>query len=474
MTTTLPGHDQGGVAGDHPDASPDGVGVDAPVDVELLLAPRDGVPPITSTSAALAELVARFAAGTGPVAVDAERASGYRYSQRAYLVQLRRRGAGSALIDPIGCPDLSELSAVLQDDEWVLHAASQDLACLAEVGFVPSRVFDTELAGRLAGFERVGLGAMVERVLGLRLEKGHSAADWSTRPLPDSWLVYAALDVEVLLELRDALEDELSSQGKLELAHEEFEAVRRATPPGPRVDPWRRTSGMHRLRSRRQLAAVRAMWEARDAMARRRDVAPGRILPDAAIVAAVTAAPTSAASLLDLPVFGGRSTRRHVDVWFGALKAAAALPEDRLPLPVPHGDGPPAANRWAERDPVAAKRLARVRAVVTELAAGLRLPQENLVQPEALRRLAWTPPAGVDAGPSAVADALRRAGAREWQISTVAAALAEVLPDPPATPDEPTTPAPQPAPEPPVASEPQAARTEVAPLVFVSAPDDGG
>ena len=354
---------------------------------------------------------------------------------------------------------------------------------------MPSRVFDTELAGRLAGFERVGLGAMVEKVLGLRLEKGHSAADWSTRTLPDSWLVYAALDVEVLLELRDALEDDLRSQDKLELAHEEFEAVRRAAPPGPRVDPWRRTSGMHRLRSRRQLAAVQAMWEARDAMARRRDIAPGRILPDAAIVAAVTAAPASPSGLLELPVFGGRSTRRHVDVWFGALKAAAALPEDQLPLPVPHGDGPPAANRWAERDPVAAKRLARVRAVVAELAAGLRLPQENLVQPEALRRLAWTTPAGTDAGPSAddVADALRRAGAREWQISTVAAALAEVLPDPPVNPDPPATsivepaggdvPAPaRPAAQarPPESTPPRAARTEVAPLVFVAAPDDGG
>ncbi|MCY7364023.1 MAG: HRDC domain-containing protein, partial [Frankiaceae bacterium] len=287
----------------------------------MLRAPREGGPPVVMTGAALDEVVARFAAGTGPVAVDAERASGYRYSQRAYLVQLRRRGAGSALIDPISCPDLSPLSAVLQDDEWVLHAASQDLACLAEVGMVPARVFDTELAGRLAGFERVGLGAMVENVLGLRLEKGHSAADWSTRPLPESWLVYAALDVEVLVELRDALEEELRAQGKLGLAHEEFEAGRRAPPPPPRVDPWRRTSGIHRMRNRRQLAAVRAMWEVRDQMARRRDTAPGRILPDGALVAAVTAMPKTPAELLALPVFGGRSTRRHVDTWFGALQA---------------------------------------------------------------------------------------------------------------------------------------------------------
>ncbi len=413
--------------------------VDGPAEgpeVELLLAPREGVPPVVMTGAALDEVVARFAGGTGPVAVDAERASGYRYSQRAYLVQLRRRGSGSALIDPISCPDLSPLSAVLQEDEWVLHAASQDLACLAEVGMVPARVFDTELAGRLAGFERVGLGAMVENVLGLRLEKGHSAADWSTRPLPESWLVYAALDVEVLVELRDALEEALRAQGKLDLAHEEFEAVRLAPPPPPRIDPWRRTSGIHRMRNRRQLAAVRAMWEVRDQMARRRDTAPGRILPDGALVAAVTAMPKTPAELLALPVFGGRSTRRHVDTWFGALQAAAALADDELPQPVPSGDGPPAANRWAERDPVAARRLARVRAVVTALAEDMGMPAENLVQPEAVRRLAWTPPRPVDA--QSVAAALRASGARDWQVTRAAAQLAQALPEPIAVVDEPT------------------------------------
>jgi ribonuclease D len=310
----------------------------------------------------------------------------------------------------------------------VLHAASQDLACLAEVGMVPARVFDTELAGRLAGFERVGLGAMVENVLGLRLEKGHSAADWSTRPLPESWLVYAALDVEVLLELRDALEEELRAQRKLDLAAEEFEAVRLAPPPPPRVDPWRRTSGIHRMRNRRQLAGVRAMWEARDAMARRRDTAPGRILPDAAIVAAVTAAPQSPAELMALPVFGGRSTRRHVDTWWGALQSAAALPESDLPVPVPSSDGPPAANRWAERDPVAAARLTRVRAAVQAMASELRMPAENLLQPEALRRLAWSPPEPATA--QSVAAALRGSGAREWQVSRVSVALAEALPTP--------------------------------------------
>ena len=417
VTTTLPGPDEE-VAGDQPE-------------VTALLVPREGVPPVVDSAAQLAEVVARFAAGTGPVAVDAERASGYRYSQRAYLVQLRRRGAGTALIDPIACPDLSLLGRVLQGDVWVLHAASQDIACLAEVGLVAPAVFDTELAGRLAGFERVGLGAMVENVLGFRLEKGHSAADWSTRPLPQEWLVYAALDVEVLVELRDELAVELERQGKLDWAYEEFEAVRTAPAPPPRLDPWRRVSGSQRLRSRRQLAAVRAMWELRDRMARSRDTAPGRILPDSAIIAAVTAAPTTVAELVALSVFGGRSTRRHAHTWLQALRSAAALGEGDLPKPVGGGDAPPPPARWGERDPAAARRLTRLRAQISALAEAHHLPAENLVQPDAVRRLAWSPPEPADE--PAVRAALAASGARAWQLGLTVTALTAALPEPPAS-----------------------------------------
>lgn len=255
---------------------------------------------------ALARVIAAFAAGSGPVAVDAERASGYRYGQRAYLVQLRRDGAGSALIDPVGCPDLSRLGNALSGSEWILHAATQDLPCLREIGMAPTGLFDTELAGRLAGFPRVGLGAMVESVLGYSLEKGHSAVDWSTRPLPDPWLRYAALDVELLIDLRDALEDELDRQGKLEWAREEFDAIASAPPAPPRKDPWRRTSGMHKVRRRRQMAVVRELWNARDQVAQRRDISPGKVLGDAAIVEAALSLPPNIQALTTLPGFGHR------------------------------------------------------------------------------------------------------------------------------------------------------------------------
>ncbi|GGO54500.1 3'-5' exonuclease [Streptomyces daqingensis] len=390
-----------------------------------LLEPREGVPPVVADEAGLAEVIAAFAAGSGPVAVDAERASGYRYGQRAYLVQLRREGAGSALIDPVGCPDLSTLGDVLADAEWVLHAASQDLPCLREIGMVPRRLFDTELAGRLAGHARVGLGAMVENVLGYTLEKGHSAVDWSTRPLPDPWLHYAALDVELLVDLRDALEADLDRQGKLPWARQEFEAIAAAPPAPPRKDPWRRTSGMHKVRRRRQIAVVRELWTARDKIAQKRDVSPGKVLTDAAIVEAALAMPSDARALSALPGFGHRMGRKQLDHWQAAVERAKALPETALPQQSQATNGPPPPRSWADKDPAAAARLAAARSAVTARAEELRLPQENLLTPDSVRRLCWQPPRVRTE--AEVVSALRALGAREWQIEQTARLLTEAL-----------------------------------------------
>jgi ribonuclease D len=395
-----------------------------------LLEPRGGIPAVVEDERALAAVVERFAGGQGPIAVDAERASGYRYSQRAYLVQLRREGAGTALIDPIACPGLAELSDAIADAEWVLHAANQDLPCLAGVGMAPKRLFDTELAARIAGYERVGLATMSEIVLGHQLAKEHSAVDWSRRPLPTPWLAYAALDVEILVDLRDALEGELDKQGKLGWAHEEFDAILAAPPSPPRVDPWRRTSGIHRVRGRRQLAVVRALWEARDELARQRDIAPGRLLPDSAIIAAANSSPGGAEALGRLPGWGGKATRRLVAVMWPTIEGALRLPDGDLPRPAAAGEGPPPASRWPDRDPVAAERLVRTRAAVTAVAAEHGLPVENLLSPDLLRRLTWNPP---DATVEAVGAALEASGARAWQVRLTAAEIAAALVDPPTT-----------------------------------------
>jgi ribonuclease D len=391
-----------------------------------LLEPRDGLPPLVVTPAALSEAISALTAGTGPVAVDAERASGFRYGHRAFLVQLRRQGAGTVLIDPVACPDLTGLDAALAGAEAVLHAAGQDLPCLADLGFRPRRLFDTELAGRLLGYPRVGLGTLVEEVLGLSLEKTHSAADWSTRPLPAEWLRYAALDVEVLVELRDALAAQLVEQGKLPWAEQEFAAILAARPSPPRADPWRRTSGIHRVHSKRGLAIVRELWLARDQIARRRDISPTRILTDAAVVEAARAVPASLDELGALAGFTGRGARRYAPDWLRAVRRARSLPEDQLPeSSAPPGDGPPPAHRWAERDPAAAKRLATVRAAVAALADEHRLPAENLLAPDAVRRLSWQPPQELDA--ESVGAELAGYGARAWQIEVTAVPIAKAL-----------------------------------------------
>ncbi len=380
-----------------------------------------------TTGAALTAACERLAAGTGPVAVDAERASGYRYGQRAYLVQLRRTGAGTILIDPLGCPDLSELDRALADTEWVIHAASQDLPCLAELGVRPRTLFDTELAGRLLNYPRVGLASILERVLGMSLEKGHGSADWSTRPLPHDWLVYAALDVELLIELRDGLYAALEEAGRLDWAAQEFAALVAAPPSAPRADPWRRTSGIHKIRSARALATVRSLWFTRDEIARQRDLAPGRVLPDSAIVAAALADPTSAEELRALPVFSGRGNRRLLDRWWQAIAEARDLPTADLPptTPVNDAETPPPSNRWANRDPAAAARLVAARAATTGLAEHIAIPTENLVAPDAVRRLAWRPPEPLTT--DTVAAVLRDRAARPWQIDLTAAPLAAAL-----------------------------------------------
>ena len=392
-----------------------------------LLEPRDGLPPVVETSAALAEVTDRLARGEGPVAVDAERASGYRYGQRAYLVQLRRAGAGTVLIDPTACPDLSGVDAALADAEAVLHAASQDLPCLAEIGFRPGRLFDTELAGRLLGYPRVALGTLVEEVLGFHLEKGHSAADWSVRPLRTELLRYAALDVEVLIELRDALAEELAEQGKTEWARQEFAAALAAKPVTARADPWRRTSGIHRVQSRRALAVVRELWITRDKIAQAADLSPRRVLPDTSIIEAARSLPVSTGQLMRIGGYASRQARKHEHEWLAAINRARTSADGELPdaaggaIP----NGPPPAHRWAERDPAAAARLAAARAVVTAIAEASRLPVENLLSPDVLRRLSWDPPQPSD--PETVGAALASYGARAWQVELTTGPVAEAF-----------------------------------------------
>ena len=407
---------------------------------ELLTEPADGVPPVVSTGSELAATMAALQAGSGPIAVDAERAHGFRYSQRAYLIQLRRAGSGTHVVDPVafgptsgddvpGGPvaDLSALGAAIRDAEWVIHAANQDLSCLYELGLVPQTLFDTELAARLLGYPRVALGTMLEELLGVRLLKEHSAADWSTRPLPVEWLSYAALDVELLLELRDILHTRLVESGKAEWARQEFAwlVATAGVQPEARPDPWRRTSGIHRVRTRRGLGYVAALWYARDAIAARLDRAPGKILADVAISELAAHPSPSRAEMRQIPGFARRQARRFEADWLAAIESASQLRESDLPPMHIYSDGPPQARLWPAKDPVAAARLAAVRVALLAIADQHTLPMENLLTPEYVRRLAWRPPSPVTE--ESVDATLAGYGARNWQRGLTVPAMTPLL-----------------------------------------------
>lgn len=426
------------------DSGPDQAEADAVVAAEPVkpasprLELREPLTPVVETQKAIDEVCKVIAAGTGPVALDAERASGYRYSQRAYLVQIRREGSRTALIDPIAFDDLSQLDDAIGGAEWILHAASQDLMCLAEIEMRPKALFDTELAGRLLNLPRVGLAALVESQLQRSLAKEHSAADWSTRPLPDPWLHYAALDVEVLVELRDILDAQLVEAGKREWAAQEFEALLSFTGPPTRKEPWRRTSGIHKARGRRALGIVRSLWEARDAIAADRDITPGRILPDSSILEIAQAMPKDLATLKGLRAMRNRGPRRFISQWHDAVEQAMGLDENKLPTIGQRFDGPPPLRSWADKNPKAAARLGACREVVARIAETHNLPTENLIAPGTVRALAWEPPA--DHTVEAVSAALAASGARQWQINLAAVELATALD---ALPPVPETPVPE-------------------------------
>lgn len=376
-----------------------------------LMTPRGGIPPVIDTDEGLLQATEALESGTGPIGIDTERASGYRYSQRAYLVQLYREEAGTFVIDPTQFPSLEPVARAVSDVEHIFHAASQDLPSLREAGYAPHTIFDTELSARLLGFEHVGLGPLVEEVLGIHLAKAHSASDWSTRPLPDSWISYAALDVQLLPQLREILATQLHDTGKWDYAQEEFAAVLQAKPRAPRAEPWRRLSGIHSLKDARQLAIARSLWHARDRLAQERDIAQGRIIPDSAIIAAAAATPASLGDLAQLSGFIGRNSRSDLDYWWASICEGiqAAPPSQKS---ADSGESVPPVKAWKRKNPVAANRLTHARAAIADLSSALSVPQENLLNPRILRHAMWE---GKETEEEIIAS-LRTDGARQWQI----------------------------------------------------------
>lgn len=394
---------------------------------------REPLRPVVSTRAQLDECLDALAAASGPVAFDAERAHGHRYWPKAYLFQVRREGAGTWMIDPIAFEDdgparLDELVTACGDATWIVHAASQDLPSMREVGIMPPKLFDTELGARLLGEPAVSLGALLESKLGVLLRKAHSAQNWATRPLPEDWLTYAALDVDYLLELASEVEAALVETRRIEWAEQEFAATLELfrLPPSPRPDPWRRLTGVTTLRTPRQLAVARALWTERDRIARERDRPPSHILHDTAIVEFASRVrpdePIPGASVMQsIPGFRHRGSQRYRANWQQAVEAVNELDPSQYPPKRPRTTGIPHPKNWERSRPEAAELWPKVRALVDELACELSMQPSLVAPPAILQEVVYNHAEEPD-----FAESLRRRGARPWQIDFLHPLLVEV------------------------------------------------
>jgi ribonuclease D len=354
------------------------------------------------------------------VAIDAERASGFRYSQRAYLIQIAVRDLGIWLVDPVADLDLTDLIAPLNSTTWLLHAATQDLPCLAELGFKPAGLIDTELTARIVGLERVGLGSVCESLLEIELAKEHSAADWSQRPLTQEMLDYAALDVDVMFELWEKLSELARETEKEAWLAEEFEHLLDFKPKPALEEPWRGLPGISRIKDLAKLKIAASLHATRDAIAIEKDIAPGRLIPDRSIMAAVNQAPKSRSDLANNKEFQGRASRTLLSTWWEAIAKAQEL-EISLE-PAEKGNGIPNHKSWERRFPDAHHRLEVVRPLVLAMAAELKIPVENLLTPDYLRRVCFEPQQDV-------AKQLGEYGARKWQIDLVTEVIQKGLLD---------------------------------------------
>ena len=401
-----------------------------------LLTPRNGVPEVVSDESQFEKLIADLLNGNGPLAIDAERSSGYRYSQRAYLIQIYRENGGLHLIDPIPLKD-SKLWQKFNNEfssyEWVIHASTQDLPCLIEVGLKPKLLFDTELGARIAGCERVGLGPLAESLLELQLAKEHSAVDWSIRPLRPEWITYAALDVDILLDIRNAVEKLLIEQNKLKWAEQDFASILKnyesyEFSDMPKPDRWRRTSGMHKVRDRLTMSIVRDLWLSRDELAREIDLAPGRVLGDDAIVEIATKRPDNPEAVAKVI---GRRTRLEAppfNRWLSVLNNALKTPIEEQPELRVASQSLPPIKIWKDRNPLGYARLTHARAGLIELSAQIQIPTENLVTPEFIRKICWQdPPASNSDYENFVTEQLIKMGARPWQIELVTPSISSCL-----------------------------------------------
>lgn len=361
------------------------------ITVPIRTKPLVDVTPVINDVVSLTTAIAMLENGSGDVAIDAERASGFKYHQRAYLLQIYRKTAPVVLIDPIDL-DLTKLRNWVNQMPWILHAATQDLPCLNELGMFPPKLFDTELAAKLVGMPKVGLAALTESLIGVGLAKEHSAVNWSIRPLDPSWLSYAALDVELLPDLQQILQQKLIDQDRLEWANQEFDVLKKFKPNSPKEDQWRRTSGIHELPKKRQKAIVQHLWLMRDEIAKSIDLSPGKLLNDRVIVAIAKEYAEKPVSAEKIRSMIRSQAMPYLTNWVTAVDKALNLSEAELPTTTRNKNTIPHPKSWEEVNPDAFLRWLKYRPAANDLAGELEIAPEVLVSPEVLRKFCWDEP----------------------------------------------------------------------------------
>lgn len=376
---------------------------------------------LVDTPVALADAVNELTAQAdkqNDLAVDTERASGFRYSQRPYLIQIFTAATGTYLIDTVSVGDLQDFAQLLASAPLIFHAAAQDIPSLREVDIHPQNIFDTELAARLAGYKKFGLQALAEEILDIQLDKAFSAVDWSTRPLPSEWLDYAALDVEILPELKSRLTEILTELGRLKIAFQEFKTVVKKPPKKPLAEPWRKLSGLHTLKSSRQLAVARELWNARDEYARSEDIAPGRLIPDRSIIFAASLLPKSKSQLARAKEFQGKESRSLLQLWFDAVKRGMES-EDLPSLRVKRDSGSLSTKTKIE----ISEQVQLLKEAALEVAEEQDLQLELLVTKDTLSKLVVSGNLTKETSSEEMSSILIDLGLRQWQVDLLSEPL---------------------------------------------------
>lgn len=325
------------------------------------------------------------------IALDTEAASFHRYVDRIYLIQLSG-DRDTVLVDPLAVDDLGGIGDLLADPalEVVFHDADYDLRILdRDYGFHARRIFDTRIAAQFAGEPAVGLGSLLEKYFGVRLDKRFQRADWSMRPLPHEMLAYAAADTCHLPALRDTLETALRARGRLAWAKEEFEQLEaiRWAPVNADEEPYLRIKGAKALR-RRQLAVLREVFEWREHTAREFDRAPFRVLSNAALLTLARQAPTTEGELKAIAGVGPKTMRRSADAILERIRAGLAVRESALPQ-INRG-------RRAPPDPAYDRRLERLKGLRNERARAVGLDAGLVCPNSTLQAIARTMPRSAD------------------------------------------------------------------------------